>query len=93
MSDISPDWFTEIERIVTAVGVIATAASSIMNRLALDRLHKENQDISKETVKKVEEVKQAALAVNAEVVEKVHQAGVEAGKELAANGKDNGGTH
>jgi len=99
MSDQS--WLGDVAQIVTALGVIVTALSSILNRLALNRVdQKVDTAVSvaaatrKETVSAVgqvkqvvEEVKVATLAVNAEVVAKVHEAGVEAGKEIANNGK------
>jgi hypothetical protein len=43
-----------------------------------------------DTVSKIDEVKQLTQEVNAEIVQKVHDAGVEAGKAIAANGHGKG---
>ncbi len=97
----SPYILNDITQIITAVGVIAAAISSIMNRRKLDKVeHKVDTAVTvasetrKEAVGAVQEVKkvvldvkEAAVAVNAEVVAKVHEQGVEAGKEIATNGK------
>jgi hypothetical protein len=69
----------EIVEALTALGVILTAVSSIMNRFKLG-----------DVAKKVEETKQAAVAVNAEVVQEVHNAGVAAGR--AENGHQSQGS-
>jgi hypothetical protein len=99
--DISPAILNDITQIITAVGVILTALSSILNRRKLEKVGDQVDaavaaaEAAKVQAKrsaiissaKIEEVKQAAIAVNAEVVQEVHSAGVEAGKEIAANGK------
>lgn len=86
----------DITQIVTAIGVILTALSSITNRWKLNTVEgkvdtavKVAADTKKEAVAKVEEVKQAvqetrdaAVAVNAEVVKEVHEVGVAAGKAI-----------
>lgn len=91
---IDPSILNSISQIVTALGVILTAVSSIMNRRKLDRVDKKVDravvvaaETKTEMVKRAEEVKEAAIAVNAEVVKEVHDAGVAAGKEIANNGK------
>lgn len=76
VDEVSPYILNDITQIVTALGVILTAVSSIMNRLALNRLHKENQDISKATADKVEAVKlvaQAGVQATRQAVEKVEE--------------------
>lgn len=98
---VSPYVLNDITQIVTAIGVILTAISSIMNRKKLDKVDRKFDkavevavDTKKQAavtaqiaVAKLEEVKQAAVAINAEVVKEVHDAGVQAGKEIAGNGK------
>jgi hypothetical protein len=98
---LSPYIWSDIAQIATAVGVIATAISSIWNRAKLNQVEQKvdtavavASETRKEAVGAVQEVKKvvlavkdATLAVNAEVVAKVHEQGVEAGKEIAHNGK------
>jgi hypothetical protein len=116
--NVDPVIMNDIAQIVTALGVIATAVSSIANRAMLNRVNKkvsEAVDVAaqtrkeavktgmvaavriaevqrevKETKAKVEEAREAAVAVNTDVLQKVHDAGVEAGKALATNGHSNG---
>ena len=117
-TELSTSILNDITQIITAIGVILTAASSILNRLKLDKVERKMDTavvvatetrneavnasrsasdkldkIHADTVGRVEEVKQVvkevrevAEAVNGQVVEKVHEAGVEAGKALAHNG-------
>jgi uncharacterized protein Yka (UPF0111/DUF47 family) len=99
--EASPYILNDITQIVTAIGVILTAVSSIMNRMKLDKVDRKfdqavqvavdtkNQaaETAQKAVAKLEDVRKAAVAVNAEVVKEVHDAGVQAGKEIAGNGK------
>jgi len=83
--EVSPNTFNNVTQIVTAIGVILTAINSMLNRRKIDKV---DRKIDKAATA-VAEVKVAATAVNAEVVQKVHDVGVEAGKEIA-NGQNNG---
>ena len=92
----------DITEIAIAIGVILNAISSIWNRVKLGTVdrkvdtavavaaatRKEAVSAVQEVKKVVLDVKDVAVAVNAEVVAKVHAEGVEAGKEIA-NGKNN----
>lgn len=99
--EVSPYVLNDITQIVTALGVILTAISSIMNRRKLDKVDRKFDqavEVAVDTrnqatatamsaVAKLEDVRKAAVAVNAEVVKEIHDAGVQAGKEIAGNGK------
>ena len=99
--EVSPYILNDITQIVTALGVILTAISSIMNRRKLDKVDrkfdqavevavdtkKQASATAEMAVAKLEDVRKAAVAVNAEVVKEIHDAGVQAGKEMASNGK------
>ncbi len=92
----------DITEIIIAFGVIMNAASSMWNRWRLGKVEQkvdtavtvaaatreEAVGAVQEVKKVVLDVKEVAVAVNAEVVAKVHAEGVEAGKEIA-NGKNN----
>lgn len=85
--------------LITAASAAVAAASSMINRgklkditVRVDRAVIVAAETKREAVKKteevkaaVEEVKEATLAVNAEVVRQVHVEGVEAGKAIANN--------
>lgn len=97
-----PHTIGDVAQLISAVSAAIAAASSLINRgkirevtMKVDRAVIVAAETKKEAVAKVDEVKEAvkevkevAVAVNAEVVAKVHEAGVEAGKEMAnSNGK------
>ena len=97
-----PITFHDITEFTIALGVILNTASSMWNRWKLGKVErkvdtavtvaaatrKEAIGAVQEVKKVVLDVKEVAVAVNAEVVAKVHAEGVEAGKEIA-NGKNN----
>lgn len=106
--DINPSMLGDVTQIITSLGVILTAVSSILNRFKLSQVGDKVDtavsaaEAAKTTARRVAvvqsarleevkavviEAKEAAVAVNAEVVAEVHQAGVELGKEIATNGK------
>lgn len=100
MSDVQPWVINDFTQIITAIGVILTALSSLWNRYTLGKVESKvdkavvvASETKDEAIKvhgdlkqAVQETKEAAIAVNAEVVKEVHEAGVAAGQ--AMNDRD-----